>query len=50
MQLEIFNLIKTKIGTNDKQKVQRFYSKLQEQLRQQGGTSQLLDDVTISKI
>lgn len=43
-------MIKTKIGTTDKQKVQRFYSKLQEQLRAQGQTAQMLDDVTISKI
>jgi hypothetical protein len=33
LQQEIFNLIKTKIGSADKEKVQRFYTKLQEEIR-----------------
>jgi hypothetical protein len=33
LQQEIFNLIRNKIGTSNKDKVQRFYTKLQEELR-----------------
>lgn len=33
LQQEIYNLIRTKIGSSNKEKVQRFYTKLQEELR-----------------
>ena len=33
LQQEIFNLIRNKIGSSNKEKVQRFYTKLQEELK-----------------
>jgi hypothetical protein len=33
LQQELLNLIKTKIGSSDKDKVQKFYSKMQNQLK-----------------
>lgn len=53
LQQEIFNLIKSKIGTSNKDKVQRFYTKLQEELKsnvQMGMTLQRIDDLTVRKI
>ncbi len=49
MQEEIFQLIKNKIGSTDKVKIQKFYSSLQQSIRNPQST-QLLDDVTIAKI
>ena len=49
MQEEIYQLIKNKIGTTDKVKIQKFYSALQQSMRNPQST-QLLDDVTIAKI
>ena len=49
MQEEIYQLIKNKIGTTDKVKIQKFYSSLQQSIRNPQST-QLLDDVTIAKI
>ena len=49
MQEEIYQLIKNKIGTTDKVKIQKFYSALQQSMRHPQST-QLLDDVTIAKI
>jgi len=33
LQQELLNLIKTKIGSSDKDKVQKFFSKMQNQLK-----------------
>lgn len=49
MQEQIYQLIRDKIGTSDKVKVQKFYSTLQQNLRNPQA-NQLLDDVTIAKI
>jgi len=49
VQEEIYQLIKNKIGTTDKVKIQKFYSSLQQSIRNPQST-QLLDDVTIAKI
>jgi hypothetical protein len=49
VQEEIYQLIKNKIGTTDKVKIQKFYSALQQSIRNPQST-QLLDDVTIAKI
>jgi hypothetical protein len=46
---EIYQLIKNKIGTTDKVKIQKFYSALQQSMRNPQST-QLLVDVTIAKI
>jgi len=52
LQQEIFNLIRTKIGSADKEKVQRFYTKLQEEIRSRDkiGAMQRIDDLTVRKI
>ena len=52
LQQEIFNLIRNKIGTSNKDKVQRFYTKLQEELRSSVsmGAVQRIDDLTVRKI
>lgn len=52
LQQEIFNLIRTKIGSSNKDKVQRFYTKLQEELKSKVsiGAVQRIDDLTIRKI
>lgn len=52
LQQEIFNLIRTKIGTSNKDKVQRFYTKLQEELKSRVsmGAIQRIDDLTVRKI
>jgi hypothetical protein len=49
VQEEIYQLIKNKIGTTDKVKIQKFYSSLQQSIHNPQST-QLLDDVTIAKI
>lgn len=52
LQQEIFNLIRNKIGSSNKDKVQRFYTKLQEELKSKVsmGAVQRIDDLTIRKI
>ena len=52
LQQEIYNLIRTKIGNSDKDKIQRFYTKLQEELRARTsvGALQKIDDITVRKI
>ena len=52
LQQEIFNIIRTKIGSSNKDKVQRFYTKLQEELKSKVsiGAVQRIDDLTIRKI
>jgi hypothetical protein len=51
LQKELLQLIKTKIGTADKEKVQRFYTKLNQQLRENRiVASSRLDETTIAQI
>lgn len=49
LQQELLNLIKTKIGSSDKDKVQKFYSKMQSQLKNTDQT-QYIADLTLKKI
>jgi hypothetical protein len=47
LQQQIYNLIKTKIGTTDNEKIQHFYSQLSQ--RNVDGSA-LLEDMTLQKI
>lgn len=49
LQQELFKLVESKIGSSDKNKVQRFYSLLQQHLRKQESPAKV-DQATLKKI
>lgn len=49
LQQELFKLVESKIGSGDKDKVQRFYSLLQQHLRKQESVAKV-DQATLKKI